>query len=467
MVSRNDDSSVRKARRGTLSAERFDELNICETGNKKPSESPQAIAGSRSDKPVPLLKQPRTEQGGHDRPLDPAHRNVGSEIREDVLRQSRSKKVRPKAGQEENSDAKEQAHDEAKSPVSGSTRDHERCLRAKNAQPKIAPKRVGNEFHKKITRAVHNDATPIKDKSCHDGRQDPRQSVASVRLLGASNQFRCSLYYDPAAGFAAFWTEINNPVGLLDDIEVVLDDQHRIAQRDQALQHIQQFADVVKVQAGCRLVKDVKRAAGLPLGKFARQLDGLRFAAGQRRCGLAQLHVAEADFNNGRELLLNLRNIFQQLQRVHRLHIQNVADRVALEAHRQRFGIVAPPAADFAHHVNVGQEIHFDAAQAIALARFAAPAFYVEAEASRFVTAFAGFRQHGKEFADWRKDAAVGRGIRTRRAPDGCLIDFDDFVDVLHAENFAVRAGPLHRPIQLVSQRAVKNVVYQGGFAGA
>src|SRR5690606_3163897 len=53
--------------------------------------------------------------------------------------------------------------------------------------------------------------------------------------------------------------QVDDPVGTLDDIEVVLDDQDGVAQIDEAVNDGQQLADVVKVQPGGRLVQDVER----------------------------------------------------------------------------------------------------------------------------------------------------------------------------------------------------------------
>src|SRR6266571_2422174 len=114
---------------------------------------------------------------------------------------------------------------------------------------------------------------------------------------------------------------------------------------------------------------------------------------------------------------------------------------MAFVAHRERFRIVAAAAANFAHHVNVGKKIHFDAAEAVSLAGFAAAAFYVETEAPGAVAALARFGKHGEEIADGRENTGVGGGIRAWGAADGGLIDFDDFVDLVGAENFAVRGG--------------------------
>src|SRR5580658_5587444 len=263
--------------------------------------------------------------------------------------------------------------------------------------------------------------------------EDAGQGLAGVGFFGAGDLFGRALRDDAAAAFATLGTEVDEPVGLFDDVEMVLDDEHGVAERDEALEDVEKFADVIEVQTGGGFVEDVERAAGLALGKFAREFDALGFAAGKRGGGLAERDVAEADFDERRKLLLNLRNIFEELQRVRRGKVQNVTDGVTFIADGQRFGIVALAAADFAHHVDVGQEIHFDTAQAIALAGFAAAAFDVEAEAAGAIAAFARFGKHGEQFADGREDAGVGGGVRARRAADGGLIDLDNFIDLVGA----------------------------------
>ena len=81
----------------------------------------------------------------------------------------------------------------------------------------------------------------------------------------------------------------------LDHVEVVLDDDDRIALVDEAVEHVEQLADVFEVQAGGGLVEDVDGAAGGPLLQLGRQLDALRLTAGQCRRGLPEPDVAEAD----------------------------------------------------------------------------------------------------------------------------------------------------------------------------
>ncbi len=70
---------------------------------------------------------------------------------------------------------------------------------------------------------------------------------------------------DFAASVAAFRAEVDDPVGGLDDVEVVFDDDDGVAAVAQPMQDFQQQFDVVEVQAGRRLVEQVQRPAGAAL----------------------------------------------------------------------------------------------------------------------------------------------------------------------------------------------------------
>ena len=60
-----------------------------------------------------------------------------------------------------------------------------------------------------------------------------------------------------AATGATFRTEVDHPVGGLDDVEIVLDNHHRIALVGEALEDSQQAPNILKMQACGRLVEDV------------------------------------------------------------------------------------------------------------------------------------------------------------------------------------------------------------------
>ena len=58
---------------------------------------------------------------------------------------------------------------------------------------------------------------------------------------------------------AAFGAEVDDPVGGLDHVEIVLDDEQRVPGFEQLPERGQQLGDVVEVQPGRRLVEDVEQ----------------------------------------------------------------------------------------------------------------------------------------------------------------------------------------------------------------
>src|SRR5262249_27931454 len=76
------------------------------------------------------------------------------------------------------------------------------------------------------------------------------ESLASVRLLVTRNHFGRTLCHNAATRFASFRPEINDPIGLLDDIQMVLDDEYGVAKRNQALQYVRSL----RTSSKCRPV---------------------------------------------------------------------------------------------------------------------------------------------------------------------------------------------------------------------
>ena len=204
-------------------------------------------------------------------------------------------------------------------------------------------------------------------------------------------------------------------------------------ERNQSLQDVEQLVNVGEMQAGGGLVEDVDGPAGGTFRQFFGEFDALCFAAGKRRCRLAQLDVTEPHVEQCLQLLIYLRNVFEQRQRFLDGRVQQVGDRLSFVLHRQRLAVVARAATHVTQHVNIGKKVHLDALHAVAFARFATSTFDVEREAPRFVTTFARLGQHRVELAQRREQTRVSRGIRSRRASDGRLIDLDHLVDVFQS----------------------------------
>ena len=145
--------------------------------------------------------------------------------------------------------------------------------------------------------------------------------------------------------------------------------------------------------------------------------------------------------------------------------IEHLGDRLAAVLHVERLAVVAAALALLAGHEDVGQEVHLDGDDAVALAGLAAPALDVEREAAGPVAAGLGLGHHGEQIADEREEPGVGGRIRARRAADRRLIDLDDLVDLVHALDHLVRAGLVGGPVDLLGQRLVEDVVDERALA--
>src|ERR1044072_5320665 len=289
--------------------------------------------------------------------------------------------------------------------------------------------------------------------------EDGSEGVAGVGLADARDLFRGATGDDAAAAYAALWAEVYDVVGRLDNVEVVLDDDDGVAQRDEALQHVEQLVYVCEVEPRRRLVEDVDGAPRRTFRQLARELDALRLAARKGCRRLSELDVAEPHVEQGLELLLDLRDVLKQRHRLLNRRVEEVGDGLALVLDRHRLAVVARATAHVAEHVHVRQEVHLDALHAVALARLAAAALDVEAEATGLVAALARLGQHRVQLADGREEPRVGRRVRARRAADGRLVNLDAFVYVLQPFDGVVRVRVCRKAVEVACERAIEDVI--------
>ncbi len=235
------------------------------------------------------------------------------------------------------------------------------------------------------------------------------------------------------ATIATFGSEIDEPVCGLDDVEVVLDHQDRVALLDQPGEHGEQSADVLEVQASGRLVEQIDRVAGGAFGQLRGQLDPLRLAAGQRRSRLAEADITEADIDEGLEMAGDRRLVGEELEAIGDRHVQDVGDAHALEQDLERVPVVPSALAHFTRHVHVRQEVHLDLDRAVAGAGLAAAAGHVEREPTGLITTDLGLVGLGEQLADVIEHTGVGGRVRARRSTDRRLIDVDHLVEVVEA----------------------------------
>ena len=186
-----------------------------------------------------------------------------------------------------------------------------------------------------------------------------------------------------AAAVAALGSEVDQPVGRRDDVEIVLDHQQRVAGFEQLFEGPEQAADVLEVKAGGRFIEQEQGRRhgagpiGAPacggLGEVARQLQALGLAAGQCRHRLAQAEVLEADVGNRRERLQYCRLVAEEGDRLRDRQLEHLGDRLATPFERQDLRTIAPAVAIRASQVDVGQELHLDMLETRAVAGRATP----------------------------------------------------------------------------------------------
>ena len=245
----------------------------------------------------------------------------------------------------------------------------------------------------------------------------------------------------------------NQSVGGLNNVKIMLNNEHRIPCIDETLQNIKKLPHIFHMQARGGLVENVERFTRLPTLQLARELYALSLAARKRGGRLAQSNVAQAHIVQRLELTRQARQVLEKLERLVDRHIEHVVHVFAAVCHLQGLAVIAHAAAHLARHINIGQEVHLDFDLAITFARLAAATAHIEAEAARRIAARLRLLRARKQRANVIPQADIRRRIRTRRATDGALVDIDNLIKRLVARELAVFARAMARVIDAVRER--------------
>src|SRR5208337_620087 len=317
--------------------------------------------------------------------------------------------------------------------------------------------------------------------ACAVSVQHPLQILSSVRAFKFRDRFGRARADEVSTAIAAFGAEVDDPIRRFDNFEIVLDDDDRAFRIDETAKSRKQFADIVEVQAGSRLIENVKHA-GLAFGRVAvlcavagrarprlqvrGQLHALRLASGERGRRLAKTQVAEADFIEHAQFFREPGNVGEELERFANGQVQDLVNVLALVTYFEHLRLVARALAFVADQFYVGQKLHFYGDRAVALAVVATSSGHIKRKMPGREAALLRFRQRSKKFADDIECLDVRNRIRARGASDGRLIDEHDLVEKLvafdavpqNSGSAAVRA--IHLALGR-SQRLIENVMQQ------
>src|SRR5262249_50859714 len=177
--------------------------------------------------------------------------------------------------------------------------------------------------------------------------------------------------------------------------------------------------------------------------------------------GLAEPDVTEAYVVQRPQLRLDRGHILEHLERLVDGHLQDVRDRVTAKLHLEHLAVVPRAVTNLARHVDIGQELHLDLDDAVALAVLTAPALDVEAEAARLVATHLRLGHARVQVADMREHAGVRRGVAARSPADRRLVDVDRLVQVLEAFDGPVRSWTLLGMVEVLRDLPAEDVGHQ------
>ena len=245
------------------------------------------------------------------------------------------------------------------------------------------------------------------------------QGLARVGCFVGRHLFRVADDDNTSSPLSALRAQIDDVVGRFYDFEVVLDNDDGVAAFDEAMQHVEELLNICKVQACCRLIQDVERAAGGSAAQLLGQLHALGLAAGKGGGRLAQSHIVHAHIPQGLQHMEDLGLVSEVFDGPADFHFKYLGYVLALILDLQGFAIEAFTFANFAFDPDIGQKIHLQAHRAVAFAGFASAPADVETEPPRLVRAQARIGQLRHERPDMIEDSDIRCGIGPGCAADG------------------------------------------------
>ena len=247
----------------------------------------------------------------------------------------------------------------------------------------------------------------------------------------------------------------------------MFDHDHGVALFHEFVQHVQQLAHILEMQPRGGFVQDIQGATRGAAAQLLGQLHPLRLATRQRRGLLADLDIPKAHLHQRIHLFTNAWHRLEKALRVFDRHIKNIGNAFVLELYFQSLAVIARAFARLTGNIDIGQEMHLDLDQTIALAGLAAAALDVEAEPTRLISARLCFRQTGEPVTDRGEGPGIGRRVRAGRAADGALINVDDLVQMLEPLDGFAGCGGFARAVQARGGGLEQGFDGQGRFPAA
>ena len=141
--------------------------------------------------------------------------------------------------------------------------------------------------------------------------EDPFQKQAGSAFAASRTILRRSFKYYGAPAVSALRSQIDDMIRAFDHIKIVFDHDHGITKLYQLVQNVDQAMNVSNVKSCRRLIEDINGIPRTTLAQFGRQLDALRFTAGERRCRLTEFDISQPDVKKRLDTVPDFRDVLK------------------------------------------------------------------------------------------------------------------------------------------------------------
>ena len=222
--------------------------------------------------------------------------------------------------------------------------------------------------------------------------------------------------------------QINDPVGGLDHIHVVLDYQDGVALGYQALEGLQKSLNIIEVETGGGFIKDEELCSLLVQFQMPGKLEALGLASGEGVDGLAQPHIPQTYLHQRFQCTKDPGVVFEKDKSLVYGHGKQVIDVFALEGDLQHFFYEAPTATLRAGDEDIGEELHLHLFKSGPLAGLTPASCHIERKVAGLETSGPGFSGIGHKLSNRVQGLGVGEQVGTGRATDGPLVHHDHII---------------------------------------
>ncbi len=307
----------------------------------------------------------------------------------------------------------------------------------------------------------------------------PAQRLGSVAGAMRDKRLGRTGGHQPPAAATAVGSDIDNPVGVRNHVEVVLDYNDAVPFAEQASQGGKQACDILRVKAGSRFIEEKEhgtvtfRRGGL--GQVRGKFQALCFATGEGWYGLTKGKILEPDIDKRLQTVSHRRIISKQPHGIgdghgkHVGHIRRAHTAVggSRNGNIKDFASIARTVAVGTAQIHIAQKLHFHVLETGAPAGRAAAVTRVKAECPGRVSAIDGKRGRGESLSNLVECSDVTCGVGPRRFSDTRLVDEHRFVDCFDSLDRLVGTRRFDRFPLCLEQRPVEGILHKRAFAAS